>query len=103
MRAHAEHDVRFQGIERSICCHRLDDVLVDPGPASSAETLVASLPDGFELRAVALTHIHLDHAGATGVLLRRWPDAEVWVHERGAKHIIDPSKLVASATRLYGE
>ncbi|WP_205698959.1 MBL fold metallo-hydrolase [Conexibacter sp. SYSU D00693] len=100
---HAEHDVLFQGTEQAICCHRFDDVLVDPGPASSADTLVASLPDDFELRAVCLTHIHLDHAGATGVLLRRWPDAEVWVHERGAKHVIDPSRLVSSATRLYGE
>ena len=50
-----------------------------------------------EPRAVLLTHIHLDHAGATGALVRRWPDLQVWVHERGAPHIIDPSKLVASA------
>ena len=54
-------------------------------------------------RAILLTHIHFDHAGATGALVRRWPDVEVWVHERGAPHVIDPSKLVASATRLYGD
>lgn len=100
---HAEHDVLFQGTEGAITCHQLDDLLVDPGPASSAENLVASLPDGYEPRAIVLTHIHLDHAGATGVLLRRWPSAEVWVHERGARHVIDPSRLVSSATRLYGE
>lgn len=100
---HTEHDVQFQGTEKAICCHRIGDVLVDPGPASSAGALLASLPDGFEPRAIALTHIHLDHAGATGVLLRRWPDLEVWVHERGARHVIDPSRLVNSATRLYGE
>ena len=100
---HAEHDVLFQDTPHSICCHRIDDLLVDPGPASSAQALFDSLPEGFEPRAVVLTHIHLDHAGATGVLLRRWPDAEVWVHERGARHLVDPSKLVASATRLYGE
>jgi glyoxylase-like metal-dependent hydrolase (beta-lactamase superfamily II) len=47
--------------------------------------------------------MHLDHAGATGVLLRDWPGTEVWVHERGAEHIVDPSRLVASATRLYGD
>jgi glyoxylase-like metal-dependent hydrolase (beta-lactamase superfamily II) len=54
-------------------------------------------------RAIALTHIHLDHAGATGSLLRRYPQAEVWVHERGAPHVVDPSRLLASATRLWGE
>jgi glyoxylase-like metal-dependent hydrolase (beta-lactamase superfamily II) len=52
---------------------------------------------------IALTHIHLDHAGASGTLARRFPDAEVWVHERGAPHLADPSRLLASATRLYGE
>src|SRR5260370_982841 len=54
-------------------------------------------------RVLALTHIHLDHAGASGSLLRRFPDAEVWVHERGAPHLIDPAKLLESASRLYGE
>ena len=52
---------------------------------------------------ILLTHIHFDHAGATGALVRRWPDVEVWVHERGAPHLIDPSRLTASATRLYGD
>jgi glyoxylase-like metal-dependent hydrolase (beta-lactamase superfamily II) len=47
--------------------------------------------------------VHLDHAGAAGTLARRWPDAEIWVHERGARHVIDPSKLVASAARIYGD
>jgi len=54
-------------------------------------------------RAVLLTHIHLDHAAATGALVRRWPGLEVYVHERGAPHLVDPSKLLASAERLYGE
>jgi glyoxylase-like metal-dependent hydrolase (beta-lactamase superfamily II) len=54
-------------------------------------------------RAVLLTHIHLDHAAATGALVRRWPDLEIYVHERGAPHLIDPSKLLASAERLYGD
>jgi glyoxylase-like metal-dependent hydrolase (beta-lactamase superfamily II) len=53
-------------------------------------------------RAILLTHIHLDHAGATGFLARRWPDATLFVHERGARHLADPSRLVASARRLYG-
>jgi glyoxylase-like metal-dependent hydrolase (beta-lactamase superfamily II) len=77
------------------------DVLVDPGPSSCVETLLAAL-DGREPRALALTHIHLDHAGASGTLARRFPDLEVWVHERGARHLADPAKLLASATRLYG-
>ncbi len=50
-----------------------------------------------------LTHIHLDHAAATGALVRRWPELEVYVHERGARHLIDPSRLLASAERLYGD
>jgi glyoxylase-like metal-dependent hydrolase (beta-lactamase superfamily II) len=54
-------------------------------------------------QALLLTHIHLDHAAATGALVRRWPDLEVYVHERGAPHLIDPSKLLASARQLYGE
>lgn len=54
-------------------------------------------------KAVLLTHIHLDHAAATGAMVRRWPELEVYVHERGAPHLIDPSKLLASAERLYGD
>ena len=54
-------------------------------------------------RALLLTHIHLDHAAATGALVRRWPELEVYVHERGAPHLVDPSKLLASAERLYGD
>jgi glyoxylase-like metal-dependent hydrolase (beta-lactamase superfamily II) len=97
-----EIDVRHLGRERVICCFALDGVIVDPGPESSHRTLLEAL--GNEVpRAILLTHIHLDHAGATGALVRRWPHAEVWVHERGARHVVDPSKLVASATRLYGD
>jgi glyoxylase-like metal-dependent hydrolase (beta-lactamase superfamily II) len=66
------------------------------------ETLLAAL-DGEQPRALLLTHIHLDHAAATGALVRRWPELEVYVHERGAPHLIDPSKLLASAERLYGD
>jgi glyoxylase-like metal-dependent hydrolase (beta-lactamase superfamily II) len=77
-------------------------VIVDPGPSSSVETLIDRL-GATKPRALLLTHIHLDHAGATGKLVERWPDLEVWVHERGARHVVDPSKLVASATRIYGD
>jgi len=96
-------DVRFKGLDRVICCWRVGDVLVDPGPESSVAHLLDALGEDFRPRALLLTHIHLDHAGATGALVRRWPDVDVYVHERGAPHVIDPSKLLASAGRLYGE
>src|SRR5207249_7493 len=54
-------------------------------------------------RALMLTHIHLDHAGASGTLCERYPELVVYVHERGAPHLIDPSKLLESAARLYGD
>ncbi len=95
-------DLFHLGRERVIGSWLVGDVLIDPGPASCIETLLAGLDEQLP-RVIALTHIHLDHAGATGVLLRRFPDIEVWVHERGARHLIDPSKLLASAGRLYGE
>lgn len=96
-------DVRFHGLERVICCWRIGDVLVDPGPAVSLPALLEALGPDWRPRALLLTHIHLDHAAGTGTLVRRWPDLEVYVHERGAPHVIDPSKLLASAGRLYGE
>ena len=95
-------DVRHLGRERVIGAWLVDGCLVDPGPASSLEGLLEGLGDERPER-ILLTHIHLDHAGATGKLVERWPDVEVWVHEKGAPHVADPSKLVASATRLYGD
>ncbi|HKH65699.1 MAG TPA: MBL fold metallo-hydrolase [Solirubrobacterales bacterium] len=77
-------------------------MLVDPGPESSLQTVIEAIGDE-RPRAVLLTHIHLDHAAATGAMVRRWPELEVYVHERGAPHLIDPSKLLASAERLYGD
>jgi glyoxylase-like metal-dependent hydrolase (beta-lactamase superfamily II) len=95
-------DVRHLGRERVIGCWQLDDVLIDPGPTSSLEQLLIGL-DGRRPRALLLTHIHLDHAGGSGSLVERWPELEVYVHERGAPHLIDPSRLLDSARRLYGE
>ena len=95
-------DVLHLGVPRVICCHVLDDVIVDPGPESTLDTLVSELGDWAPAK-ILLTHIHLDHAGAAGALAQRWPEAEVWVHERGARHMLDPSRLVASAGRIYGE
>src|SRR3954471_22952682 len=94
-------DVRHMGREKVICAWLVDDVIVDPGPQSTEDTLLAALGD-FVPRALLLTHIHFDHAGATGSRRRRWPALPVYVHERGAPHIVNPEKLVASAGRLYG-
>src|ERR1700688_3212480 len=90
------------GRAQVIGCWVVDDVLIDPGPGSCLPTLLAGLGDS-RPRALLLTHIHLDHAGATGSLVRRWPQLEVYVHERGARHMVDPAKLIESATRLYGD
>ncbi len=80
--------------------------LIDPGPSSTLGTLEAELgKKGIglgDVRHILLTHIHLDHAGCSGTLLRKCPSAEVLVHERGAPHMADPSRLLASAARLYG-
>jgi len=95
-------DVMHLGRPHVIGCWEVDGVLVDPGPQSSMDTLLAALGDE-EPRAILLTHIHLDHAAATGALVRRRPELEVYVHERGAPHLIDPSRLLASAERLYGD
>ncbi len=97
-----EIDVHHLGRPRVICCYRQGDMLIDPGPQVSVDAVFDAL-GGEAPRAVLLTHIHLDHAGGAGAIVRRWPDVEVWVHERGARHIVDPSRLIASATRLYGD
>jgi glyoxylase-like metal-dependent hydrolase (beta-lactamase superfamily II) len=95
-------DVLHLGRPHVIGCWEVEGALVDPGPESSLETLLEEL-GGEKPRALLLTHIHLDHAAATGALVRRWPDLEVYVHERGARHLVDPSRLLASAEQLYGE
>jgi glyoxylase-like metal-dependent hydrolase (beta-lactamase superfamily II) len=95
-------DVMHLGNDRVICAYEVDGLIVDPGPASSVENLIDALGPVVP-RALLLTHIHLDHAGASGVLARRFPDLEVYVHERGAPHLVDPSKLLESAGRLYGD
>ena len=95
-------DVLHLGRDRVICAYEIDGVIVDPGPASSVDTLIDRLGP-VEPRVLLLTHIHLDHAGATGVLCRRYPKLKVYVHELGAPHLIDPSKLLKSTGRLYGD
>jgi len=95
-------DVEHLGRPHVIACWEVDGMLVDPGPESSLHTLLGKIGDQ-KPEAILLTHIHLDHAAATGAMVARWPDLPVYVHERGAPHIIDPSRLLASAERLYGD
>jgi glyoxylase-like metal-dependent hydrolase (beta-lactamase superfamily II) len=95
-------DVLHLGRDRVICAYLVDGLIVDPGPSSCVDTLIAQLGPT-QPRGLLLTHIHLDHAGASGVLCSRFPELVVYVHENGAPHLVDPSKLLASAARLYGE
>ncbi|MGH2906532.1 MAG: MBL fold metallo-hydrolase [Solirubrobacterales bacterium] len=95
-------DTRFMGIERAIACHRVGDVLVDPGPASSIDHVIDALGDVVP-STVLLTHVHLDHAGGTGKLAEHFPELQVYIHADGLPHIVDPSRLLASAERTYGE
>src|SRR3954453_17219198 len=95
-------DVKHLGLDRVIGSWLVDGMLIDPGPESSVDTLLEGLA-GEEPRALLLTHIHFDHAGATGRLVERWPELPVYVHERGARHMVDPERLVASARQIWGE
>jgi glyoxylase-like metal-dependent hydrolase (beta-lactamase superfamily II) len=95
-------DVMHLGRPQVIGAWLVGDVLIDPGPTSCLPTLLDAL-GGERPRALLLTHIHLDHAGSSGSLVERWPDLEVYVHERGAPHLVHPERLMESARRLYGE
>ncbi|HZS58424.1 MAG TPA: MBL fold metallo-hydrolase, partial [Gemmatimonadaceae bacterium] len=81
--------------------------LIEAGPASTTPVLLSGIRsagfDPADITRLIVTHIHLDHAGASGLLLRHFPRAKVFVHPKGAKHLIDPSKLIASAERIYGD
>ncbi len=102
-------DNLWMGRPRSIAAALLESdghrAVIDPGPGSTLETLRGHLRSRDigvgDLDAILLTHIHLDHAGATGALVRENPRLEVYVHSKGAPHMIDPSKLLASAARLW--
>ena len=103
-------DLRHQGAPQVVATAVLEGTdkvaLIDPGPTSTLATLTEQLALGGltlnDVEAILLTHIHLDHAGACGTIVREHPGIPVYVHERGARHLIDPEKLLNSATRLYG-
>ncbi len=103
-------DTRMSGRSRLTSAYLLEGsepTLVETGPTTSIEAVTAGLhslglqPE--DLAHIVVTHIHLDHAGGVGRLTQRFPRALVWVHDRGAAHLADPQRLVASAARVYGE
>ena len=101
-------DLNFQGRSGVVAAYLLagagEVVLIETGPSSTLPALLAGIAAaGFapeELTGLLVTHIHLDHAGAAGVLIRRYPHLTVGVHPVGAPHLIDPARLLASATRI---
>ena len=104
-------DVRFLGTPRIIASVVLHGpggaAIIDPGPTSTLPTLRAALAAAGlsvgDVRTLLLTHVHLDHAGAAGTLAHENPSLRVFVHEKGARHLVDPSKLLASAAQLFGD
>jgi glyoxylase-like metal-dependent hydrolase (beta-lactamase superfamily II) len=103
-------DTFYGGRERYTAAYLLDarePTIIETGPTTSAKHVTAGLDrlgiGGDDLAHIVVTHIHLDHAGGAGTLSGTYPKATVWVHERGAPHLADPKRLVASASRVYGE
>jgi len=105
-----EIDTRLGGWERVTAGYLIEGdspVLIETGSQSSVPTLLAALEEhgvrAADLAGIAVTHIHLDHAGGVGDVARAFPQATVYVHERGARHLADPSRLVDSAATVYGD
>lgn len=103
-------DSMMCGRERVTSCYLVEaaePALVETGPSTSSQAVLDGLRElgvgASDLAHIVVTHIHLDHAGGAGTLSPHFPGATVWVHERGFPHLADPTKLVASATRVYGE
>lgn len=104
-------DLGFQGhagvIAAFLVTHPHGHTLIETGPSSTLAALAAGVTAAGarldEVTRLLVTHVHLDHAGAAGTLLRQLPDARIYVHPRGAAHLVAPERLVNSATRIYGE
>jgi len=103
------HFLHTPGVIASVVLHgsRGGAAIIDPGPTSTLPALRRGLDAAgialSDVTAILLTHIHLDHAGAAGTMVKGNPKMRVYVHEKGAPHMVDPSKLLASASRLYGD
>jgi len=95
------------GITASYLIRSSRPCLIETGTALSAPTVIAGLSElGIapeDLASIVVTHIHLDHAGGVGDLAAIYPNARIVVHEAGARHLVDPSRLVASARQVFGE
>ena len=104
-------DLQFQGKPGVVAAYLITGpyghTLIETGPGSTVPALEAAVSAAGarlgDVTQLLVTHIHLDHAGAAGSLLRRLPEARLFVHPVGAPHMIDPAKLIASATRIYGD
>lgn len=104
-----EIDTKLGGWEHVTSAYLLTGdapVLVEVGSRSSVVSVINELGElgigANDLSAIALTHIHLDHAGGIGEISRAFPNAKIYVHEKGARHLVDPSRLNASAEMVYG-
>jgi glyoxylase-like metal-dependent hydrolase (beta-lactamase superfamily II) len=104
-------DLGFMDTEEIIASFLLtgegSTAIIETGPTTCIENLMRGLEDRGvapeDVEKVFLTHVHLDHAGASGNLAELLPNATFYVHEIGYPHLVDPSTLVKSATRIYGE
>jgi glyoxylase-like metal-dependent hydrolase (beta-lactamase superfamily II) len=106
-------DQQFLGVPGVIGSYLLSDendddlALIETGPTPTLENVLSGIRslgyDPAQIRTIIVTHIHLDHAGAAGQLIRHIPEARVLVHPAGAEHLIDPSRLLTSAGRIYGD
>lgn len=95
-------DLHYGGRRGALGAWLAGETLIDCGPSACLPRLLEGLGERRPSK-LLLTHIHFDHAGAAGALVERWPELTVYVHPRGAAHLIDPSRLLASARRVFAE